>query len=53
MSVLSSLAKRHTTLTEREVQHLHYLVSDWQLLADLSFADLITVTNARTAAIAR
>jgi len=41
MSVLSSLARRHTTLSDREVEHLHHLVADWQLLADLNFADLL------------
>jgi two-component system, sensor histidine kinase PdtaS len=41
MSVLSSLARRHTALSDREVEHLHHLVADWQLLADLNFADLL------------
>jgi two-component sensor histidine kinase len=41
MSVLSSLARRHTSLSDREIQHLHHLVADWQLLADLNFADLL------------
>jgi two-component system, sensor histidine kinase PdtaS len=41
MSVLSSLARRHTSLSDREVEHLHHLVADWQLLADLNFADLL------------
>jgi two-component system, sensor histidine kinase PdtaS len=38
---LSDLADRHTLLTGPDVEWLHALVSDWQLLADLSFADLI------------
>src|SRR5437867_8374278 len=41
MSVLSSLARRHTALSDREVGHLHHLVADWQLVADLNFADLL------------
>jgi two-component sensor histidine kinase len=38
---LNDLAKSHTNLDEGDVDWLHSLVSDWQLLADLSFADLI------------
>jgi two-component system, sensor histidine kinase PdtaS len=38
---LSDLARRHTVLTGLDVEWLHALVSDWQLIADLSFADLI------------
>ena len=38
---LNDLARSHTSLSEANVEHLHSLVSDWQLLADLSFADLI------------
>ncbi len=41
MSVLSSLARRHTGRSGREIEHLHHLVADWQLLADLNFADLL------------
>ena len=37
---LSDLASRHTMLTGADVEWLHALVSDWQLIADLSFADL-------------
>ena len=40
MATLSDLARRYTPLTARDVDWLHALVSDWQLLADLSFADL-------------
>jgi len=47
MSVLSSLARRHTTLSDREVEHLHHLVADWQLLADLNFADLLLFGSLR------
>ena len=38
---LNDLARSHTSLGEADVEWLHSLVSDWQLLADLSFADLI------------
>jgi two-component system, sensor histidine kinase PdtaS len=38
---LNDLARSHTYLGESDLEWLHSLVSDWQLLADLSFADLI------------
>src|SRR6202451_2678489 len=38
---LSDLARDLTSLSAPELEWLHSLVSDWQLLADLSFADLI------------
>jgi Signal transduction histidine kinase. len=38
---LNDLARSHTSLGKADVEYLHSLVSDWQLLADLSFADLI------------
>ncbi|MEV0585805.1 histidine kinase N-terminal domain-containing protein [Nonomuraea sp. NPDC050310] len=41
MPTLSDLAVRHTKLDAADIEWLHTLVSDWQLLADLSFADLI------------
>lgn len=44
MPTLSDLAVRHTALDEGDIEWLHALVSDWQLLADLSFADLILWT---------
>jgi PAS domain-containing protein len=47
VSVLSSLARRHTALSDREVDHLHRLVADWQLLADLNFADLLLFGSLR------
>lgn len=37
---LTDLARNYTPLTESDLEWLHALVSDWQLLADLSFADL-------------
>ncbi|HLK02180.1 MAG TPA: histidine kinase N-terminal domain-containing protein, partial [Streptosporangiaceae bacterium] len=41
MLTLNDLARSHTSLTDADLEWLHSLVSDWQLLADLSFADLI------------
>ena len=41
MPTLNDLARSHTNLDDADVEWLHSLVSDWQLLADLSFADLI------------
>jgi two-component sensor histidine kinase len=38
---LSDLVRDHTDLTDADLEWLHALVSDWQLLADLSFADLL------------
>jgi len=38
---LTDLVRDHTDLTETDLEWLHALVSDWQLLADLSFADLL------------
>jgi two-component system, sensor histidine kinase PdtaS len=38
---LTDLARNYTNLSGAELEWLHSLVSDWQLLADLSFADLI------------
>jgi two-component system, sensor histidine kinase PdtaS len=38
---MTNLAHRQAGLAESDVEWLHALVSDWQLLADLSFADLV------------
>ena len=38
---LTDLARNLTGLSGPDLEWLHSLVSDWQLLADLSFADLI------------
>jgi two-component sensor histidine kinase len=40
MSTLSDLLAEHTTLAGSAVAHLQRLVSEWQLLSDLSFSDL-------------
>ncbi len=41
VSTLSDLLAEHTTLTPADVTHLQRLVGEWQLLADISFADLL------------
>ena len=41
MPTLTDLARQHADLSEGGLDWLHALVSDWQLLADLSFADLV------------
>ena len=38
---LTDLARNLTALSGPDLEWLHSLVSDWQLLADLSFADLV------------
>jgi len=41
MSTLVDLLAEHTTLSDAAAGHLQRLVAEWQLLADLSFADLM------------
>ncbi|WLP89857.1 sensor histidine kinase [Gordonia sp. NB41Y] len=41
MSTLADLLAEHTTLADHAAAHLQRLVAEWQLLADLSFADLL------------
>ncbi|MBY6412439.1 histidine kinase N-terminal domain-containing protein [Rhodococcus sp. BP-252] len=41
MSTLSDLLAEHTDLPGEAVDHLQRVVGEWQLLADLSFADLL------------
>ena len=41
MSTLGDLLAEHTVLPGNAVDHLHAVVGEWQLLADLSFADLV------------
>jgi two-component system, sensor histidine kinase PdtaS len=38
---LNDLVREHTELSDEDLEWLHLLVADWQLLADLSFADLV------------
>ncbi len=41
MPSLTELARAHTDLGDEDVAWLHRLVADWQIIADLSFADLV------------
>ncbi|MAU84729.1 sensor histidine kinase [Gordonia sp. Z-3] len=41
MSTLADLLAEHTQLSDAAAAHLQRLVAEWQLLADLSFADLL------------
>ncbi|MGA8116540.1 MAG: histidine kinase N-terminal domain-containing protein [Actinocatenispora sp.] len=41
MSTLRDLVEEYTSLTPADIEHLHRLAGDWQLLSDLSFADLL------------
>ncbi|MGH3796220.1 MAG: sensor histidine kinase [Pseudonocardiaceae bacterium] len=41
MSTLSELLAQHTHLSGAAVEHLQRTVAEWQLLADLSFADFL------------
>ncbi|MBO4209888.1 PAS domain-containing sensor histidine kinase [Micromonospora echinofusca] len=41
MSTLRDLAEEHTNLRPADIDHLHRVAGDWQLLSDLSFADLL------------
>ena len=45
MSTLRDLVEEHTLLAPIDVEHLHRLAGDWQLVADLSFADLLMSTR--------
>ena len=41
MSTLSDVLAEHSALSGSAVAHLQAVVSEWQLLADLSFSDLL------------
>ncbi|WP_029068372.1 sensor histidine kinase [Jonesia quinghaiensis] len=41
MSTLSDLVERYGYLEPHQVEWLHLLVGDWQLISDLAFADLV------------
>jgi two-component sensor histidine kinase len=41
VSTLRDLVEEHTRLGPADIDHLHRLAGDWQLLSDLSFADLV------------
>ena len=41
MSTLSELVQAQGSSSEADIEWLHLLVGDWQLLADLAFADIV------------
>jgi len=41
VSTLRDLVEEHTAFAAADVEHLHRLAGDWQLISDLSFADLL------------
>jgi two-component system, sensor histidine kinase PdtaS len=41
VSTLRDLVEEHTDLRSADIDHLHRLAGDWQLISDLSFADLV------------
>ncbi len=41
MSTLRDLVEEHTTLGPDDIDHLTRLAGDWQMISDLSFADLL------------
>jgi two-component system, sensor histidine kinase PdtaS len=41
VSTLRDLVEEHTSLGPADIEHLHRLAGDWQLVSDLSFADLL------------
>ena len=41
MPSLDELARAHTDLDDEDLAWLHLLLADWQIVADLSFADLV------------
>ncbi|MQA04739.1 MAG: PAS domain-containing protein [Streptosporangiales bacterium] len=41
MPTLSELVRQHSPASAADIEWLHMLASEWQLLADLSFADLL------------
>jgi two-component sensor histidine kinase len=41
MSTLSDLLKQHSSASHADIQWLHSLQAEWQLIADLVFADLV------------
>jgi two-component sensor histidine kinase len=41
VSTLRDLVEEHASLPPADVEHLHRLAGEWQLISDLSFADLL------------
>jgi two-component sensor histidine kinase len=38
---LAAIARRHTDLDDEDIEWLQRILADWQIIADLSFADLV------------
>ena len=49
MSTLADLVRGRTDLPQADLDHLQQLVAEWQLVADLSFADLVLWVQTRRA----
>ena len=47
MSTLTELLRDRTDLARPDLDHLHRLVAEWQLVSDLSFADLVLWVRGR------
>ncbi len=47
MAGLKDILRDWTSLSAFEIDHLHRLVAEWQVFADLSFADLLLVVRRR------
>ena len=41
MSTLSDLVHEHAALSDADIEWLHLLIAEGQLLADLAFADIV------------
>src|SRR3954463_267964 len=41
MPTMKDLVQRHSELDQADAEWLHLLVGDWQMVSDLSFADLV------------
>ncbi len=48
MTTLHELVHEHVSLSDAAVDHLQAVVSDWQILSDLSFADLLMLARDHT-----
>src|SRR3954467_5173857 len=49
MPTMRDLVQRHTDLEQVDLEWLHLLVGDWQMISDLSFADLVLWVRDRSA----
>ncbi|WP_018502283.1 sensor histidine kinase [Parafrankia discariae] len=51
MGTLADALRASTDLSGDDIDHLHALVADWALLADLSFADLLLLVPVRSGSV--